>query len=343
MKFTITILLLGAFSLCKGQPVSVTGTKSNTTNSLSQENAGDDENGIIYFSLDNGNTWENKSNGLPGNIFLTDIAVSDDFLGVATKQDGIFIYNFENKAWINLPVHSQINYNIDALFFYNKKVFAGTQNGGIFIYDDREKIWTSHNTGLGTLTIRKLASFDNKLYAGTNGGLFSLNEKENKWELEYGNALQVNGITELEGDIYIGTNNGVYKNSNTPKDWKQIMPNRSLHNISSDNTTVYAMTYSELFASDDKGKTWQSVQTGLPAQLYSFQVMKKDNTVLVAQWDGVYKREASDNLFHSYNEWKFSSKGLPGKIAVKEMKIYKNIIVIGCSERKLRKGVTTTR
>ena len=105
MKFTITILLLGAFSLCKGQPGSVTGTKSTTTSTFSQENAGDDENGIIFFSTDNGNSWKNKSNGLPGNIFLTDIAVSDDFLGVATKQDGNFNYNFENKAWIQIPVH----------------------------------------------------------------------------------------------------------------------------------------------------------------------------------------------------------------------------------------------
>jgi hypothetical protein len=82
------------------------------------------------------------------------------------------------------------------------------------------------------------------------------------------------------------------------------------------------------------------MQKGLPAELYSFQVMKKDNVVLVGQWDGVYKRAVSENPKAA---WTFSSKGLPSKFAVTEMKIYKNIVVIGCSERRLRKGMTTNK
>lgn len=45
----------------------------------------EDKSGIIYFSTDNGTTWQNKSSGFPDNVFITDMAVSDSLLGVSTK------------------------------------------------------------------------------------------------------------------------------------------------------------------------------------------------------------------------------------------------------------------
>jgi ligand-binding sensor domain-containing protein len=332
MKFIISILLFAASGYCQGQTFS--------TNNRTINNA----NGIIYFSFDNGTTWENKSNGLPDTFSLTDLAVADGFLGLSAKQNGIFIYDFQKNIWKNIATHPSINYNIDALFFHNGKLFAGTQNGGVFSSDDKGKTWVCTNEGLGNLTIRKFAVFNNKLYVGTNGGLYSLNEKENNWHLEYEqDGLQVNGITALDSEIYIGTNKGVYKHAKLQRDWKQMLTNHSLHNISSDDGTVYAMTYNELFASFDKGNTWQNIQQGLPANLYTFQILKMGNIALAGQWDGVYKNVISSHLMSSNNAWRSSNTGLPAKFAVTEMKRYNNIIVIGCSERKLRNGVTINK
>ncbi len=112
------------------------------------------------------------------------------------------------------------------------------------------------------------------------------------------------------------------------------MRNQSLHNISSDDKAIYAMVYSELMVSIDKGETWQSIQNGLPSKLYTFQVIRKDNTILAGQWDGVYRKDNGND------EWKISSKGLPGKSAIIRMKIYKGFLVAGCSERKLNPGLT---
>lgn len=308
-----------------------------TTDTLKYVKSVDENNGIIYFSLDNANTWEDKSNGLPENITLTDIAVSIKLIGATTKQHGIFFYNFQEDRWVKTAGSPQTTSNLDALIFLDNKLFVGSENAGVFVSADEGKTWISVNQGLGNLTIRKFATIDNVLYVATNGGLFSLNEKGNQWTLEFGqNSLQVNGITEFDGEIYIGTNRGIFKSEILKKGWKQVMGNRALHNISSDNRVVYAMTYNELMASFDRGNTWQSLQKGLPAQLYSFQLLEKDNIVFVGQWDGVYKK-------HSSTGWVFSSIGLPGKFAVTEMKIYQNILIIGCSERKLKNGMTTDK
>lgn len=228
---------------------------------------------------------------------------------------------------------------MDALFFFKNKFYAGTQNGGIYVSADMGKTWHATNKGLANLTIRKFATFYNKLYAATNGGLFSLNDKENTWELEYGEkGLQVNGITEFAGEIYIGTNRGAFKLSKQTNTWKQIMSNSSLHNISADDHAVYGMVYNELFQSTDKGDTWQSLQSGLPDKLYTFQVMKNDNVILAGQWNGVYKMKNTGPPLYLNSRWEFASNGLPSKFSVTEMKIFKNMIVIGCSERGFHDG-----
>lgn len=340
MKFILIIPLFTLLSSCHGRTSNVkeiNTQKITISDTLKPENSVDENNGIIYFSLDNGKTWEDRTNGLPENITLTDIAVSNELIGATTKQHGIFLYNFEEQIWAKTADSPPTTSNLDALLFRDKKLFVGSEKAGVFVSTDNGGTWLSVNEGLGSLTIRKFAVIDDKLYVGTNGGLYSLNKNGHKWILEYGqNSLQVNGITEFDSEIYIGTNQGIFKSSIAKKDWKQIMGNYSLHNISSDDRMIYAMTYNELMISIDKGNTWQSIQKGLPAQLYSFQLVKKDSSIFVGQWDGVYKKQ-------TLTGWTYSSAGLPSKFAVTEMKVYQNILIIGCSERKLRKGMTTDK
>ena len=340
MKFIWIIPLFTLLSSCHGRTsnvIDINTQKTAIADILKTDKSINESNGIIYFSFDNGNTWEDKSNGLPEDMTLTDIAVSDELIGATTKKHGVFLYNFSENSWAKTADRPQTTSNLDALIFRDDKLFVGSENAGVFVSADKGKTWLSINEGLGNLTIRKFAVVDHKLYVGTNGGLYFLNDNGHKWALEYGqNSLQVNGITEFENEIYIGTNQGIFKSLKGKKDWKQIMANRSLHNISSDDRMVYAMTYNELMVSGDKGNTWRSIQKGLPAQLYSFQLLKKDSAIFVGQWDGIYKKQ-------TLTGWTYSSAGLPSKFAVTEMKIYQNILVIGCSERKLRKGMTTDK
>jgi photosystem II stability/assembly factor-like uncharacterized protein len=343
MKVSLTILLISLLATYQGQPSSsfekpIWDVKS--APSSQKVRTMDTTSGIIYFSLDNGATWFNQSKGLPENIVLTDMAAAGDLLGITTKEHGIFLFDAASNSWAGITANPPTTDNLNTLYFHLSKLFVGTGRSGVFATADGGKTWTEPNKGLLNLTIRKLAVIDKKLYAGTNSGLYILNELDSTWALAFDkSSLQVNGITGFDGDIYIGTNQGAFKAGKGQNIWKQIMPGRSLHNISSDERSVYALTYNELFASMDKGATWKSIQKGLPEGLYSFQLLQKDNVVLVGQWDGVYKRDRSEAWLPINKEWTLLSNGLPEKFSVTEMKIYKNMIVIGCSERKLRKGV----
>ena len=297
--------------------------------------------GIVYFSSNNGLTWENKSDGLPDsiNIALGAIAVSDRLLGIATKEKGVFLFDFQTNKWINIPTDEKIiESNPGPLIFFKDQIYIGTQASGVFSSVDLGKNWEKLDTGLSNFTIRRFIQINDKLYAGTNGGLYSLNEIGKKWELEYGNStMQVNGMTEFDGSIYIGTNQGAFTSPSEQKEWKQVLANRTLHNISSDENTIYAMTYNELLSSTDKGLTWKNNQNGLPAKLYTFNVIKNGNLLFAGQWDGIYRKDSPNE------NWKSFSNGLPTKLAINNMKLYKGIIVVSGSERRLKIGMNTNK
>ncbi len=332
----LAIVVLITLNFCSGQTQN--NTKPVLDNDISLINHSD---GIVYFSYDNGLTWENKSTGLPSaaNIGLGGIAVSENQLALLTKDSGLYFFNIREDRWFNIPADKQlIESNPGALLFFKDHIYAGTQFGGVFYSKDKGKNWTKVNTGLNNLTIRKFAEIENKIYAATNSGLYSYNDLLNKWALEYGNTtLQVNGITTFDGSIYIATNQGAFASPIGEKGWKKIFSNGALHNISSDDKALYAMAYNELFSSYDKGNTWQNIQSGLPAQLYTFNVVKIGNTLLAGQWDGVYRKERQSE------HWRFSGSGLPEKLAISNMQVYDKIIVVSGNERKLRTGMTTDK
>lgn len=312
-------------------------------NSCSSQTSGTQkevQNGIIYFSYDNGANWINSSNGLPEkiNIGLGGIATSDQILGVATKDNGVYIYNVKNEIWDSVPTEKQIiEGNIGTLAIFDNAIFVGTQFKGIFCTTDNGKNWTSLNNGLTNLTIRRFCEFNHALYVCTNDGFYSYNKISASWNLQFGeNALQTNGATFFNGSFYLATNKGIFTQQ-ADKSWINSSPQFSMHNISSDKNQIYAMAYNELLMSSTDGKNWQSLQSGLPKELYTFNVLNHNNLILAGQWDGIYKQTTNNTM------WKLSSNGLPTKFAVTNLKTFNDILVISTSERKLKEAMTTEK
>ena len=327
----IAILLYLCLGACNGQDNNhLEANHQATTFPENSNNPKEADNGIIYCSPDNGNTWKNISAGLPKQISigLGGLAASEGLLGVATKEYGIYFYNFDDSAWVNVPTDNDIiESNIGALAFFKNTLYVGTQHKGVFCSKDNGKTWSTQNRELNNLTIRRFIELEHTLYVCTNDGFYALNEHSGSWQLEYGNnALQVNGATYFKGVFYIGTNKGIYKKQKDNK-WVNILPDHSVHNVSSDEEEMYAMTYNELLLSSKDGEHWQSIQDGLPENLYTFNVLNQNNTVFAGQWDGIYSKTTLDNA------WKLSSNGLPKKFAATNLKSLNGVLVITTSGR----------
>ncbi|MBK7788553.1 MAG: hypothetical protein IPJ54_08245 [Saprospiraceae bacterium] len=339
IRIFLIILTTNILNSCNSQPSGNSKVDANIINSVQSASQKETQNGIVYFSYDDGANWINSSNGLPEKIKigLGGIATSNQILGVATKDNGVYIYNLKNKIWDSVPTEKQIiEGNIGSLAIFDNIIFVGTQLKGIFCTTDKGKNWAAINDGITNLTIRRFCEFNKVLYVCTNDGFYSFNKISRSWNLEYGqNSLQTNGAAFFNGRYYLATNKGIYTQQ-AEKNWVNSSPQFSMHNISSDDTQLYAMTYNELLLSSTDGKTWQSQQNGLP-ELYTFNVLNHNNLVLAGQWDGIYKKTNSNTV------WELSSNGLPSKFAVTNLKTFNNILVISTSERKLKEGMTTEK
>jgi hypothetical protein len=329
-----TLILNSCFSQTSGN------ARADDINSLQNAYQKETKSGIVYFSYDHGVNWVNSSDGLPEkvSIGLGGIATSNLALGVATKDNGVYLYNIKSKTWDNVPTEKQIrDANIGTLAIIDSVLFVGTQFKGIFYSTDKGRNWKNLNKGLTNQTIRRFCEFNKILYVCTNDGFYSLNKNSDNWKLEFGqNSLQINGATLYNGRFYLATNKGIFSEQ-MDKSWINSSPQLSMHNISSDQNQLYAMTYNELLLASKDGKTWQSIQSGLPKELYTFNILNFNNLVLAGQWDGIYKRTNGNTI------WELSSKGIPEKFAVTNLKVFKDILVISTSERKLKEALTTEK
>jgi photosystem II stability/assembly factor-like uncharacterized protein len=306
------------------------GTIAETHLSTVREPVAADNRGIVFFSSDNGANWKNASSGLPADakIGLGAIAVGERIVAIAVRNYGVYLFDDKLNRWKGIPTQANIvAANPAALIFHKDAIYLGTQHAGVFSSKDNGKHWQHIDAGLVSQTIRRFVEIDNKLYAGTNAGLFSYNEQKKKWEQVYGNnTMQVNGIATDEDHIWIGTNQGAFFTSKKRSDWQQGFAGRSLHNISAVGNTLYAMTYNELFASTDGGITWKSVQQGMPHDFYTFNVVASQGAVFAGQWDGVYRRTDGQQ------RWEHYGSGLPSGFALTNMKIYKGCLIVSGSE-----------
>jgi ligand-binding sensor domain-containing protein len=290
------LLIFATLILTSCNSQTLTNSTKEQESKVSTELPKEGTNGMVYFSYDNGNNWVNSSNGLPEKvrIGLDGITTTSNFLGVATKENGVYNYNFATKTWENIPTDKQIiEANIGAISFIDSCIYIGTQFKGVFYTKDNGKNWANLNTGLTNLTIRRFCEFDKILYVCTNDGFYSLSKPSNNWHLEFGqNSLQTNGATVFKGRFYLATNKGVFTQL-SDKSWVNSSPQLSMHNISADKDQLNAMTYNELLLFSSDGQIWQKQQNGLPKDLYTFNVINYNNTVFAGQWDGIYRKNNS--------------------------------------------------
>ena len=102
----------------------------------------------VYWSIDNGETWNEPVSGLP---YVKALAVWNGVVFAGTEGGGIFYSLDTAKTWIALN-DGLINYSITSMTIQNKTLFAGTSGNGIFIMD-LEKF--SEITAVGKFTKSK--------------------------------------------------------------------------------------------------------------------------------------------------------------------------------------------
>ena len=185
-------------------------------------------------------------------------------------------------------------------------MYLAFQNKGVFRSTDLGNQWTSVNNGLTDRQIYKLAAVGNKVFAGTNRGLFRLNA--DVWEqLPVDPSKTVHALVVSGNNLYVGTGRSVqmvmsaddsrtgriFRSSDVGASWTEITPNDERGHFMAPTGIRMSVTDEtilvqgvELFRSRDGGKTWANLGNEVNSVAF---VALNENTFYKAGIYGIYR------------------------------------------------------
>ncbi|MEZ4972673.1 MAG: T9SS type A sorting domain-containing protein [Cyclobacteriaceae bacterium] len=220
----------------------------------------------IYRSLDNGDTWEERNNGMPDS-YVYCIINDGNTVYIGTSSSGIFASTDNGDSW--QPKNNGLtNMVVFSLALFENQIYAGT-NAGIFISTDNGESWSPSNNGLTNLVIRDLAVTATAVFAGTlSGGVFMSDNSGANWTAVNNGltALQVRSLAVSGNTLFAGTvYNGIFRSTNNGSSWTSVNnglnPAAFFFGLEAANSDIFAGGYyeageSQLYRSTDNGDSW---------------------------------------------------------------------------------------
>jgi hypothetical protein len=265
-------------------------------------------NGIVYWGTENGGVYESTNNQLVG--------------------------------WRPRPV-GLITGKVTALTHSGSYLFAGTADGGVFIFNGfvgADRYWNKASNGLANMQIKSLVAVDSiTVLAGTNGGgLFKTTDKGTTWTAV--NDVNLNGavISSLTkgGSRFFATSEsgGVFASDNQGATWfsfndAMTMQVSGTAALSYNDTTDVLMVLNAngLFAAPMAASTmspaYAAASTGLPINTNVRGIANNGTNWYVATSLGVY--QSSNGAFN----WTASNTGLANVDAAAIVALPANVLV----------------
>jgi photosystem II stability/assembly factor-like uncharacterized protein len=105
--------------------------------------------GNIYKSSDNGSTWIEVNSGIPVNARITSMAASENAIFAGSTSNGVFITTNGGASWIEIN-SGLTNTHISQLVAMGTKLFAVTLDG-VFVYDNVDMNWAAESSSLDNI------------------------------------------------------------------------------------------------------------------------------------------------------------------------------------------------
>jgi len=197
---------------------------------------------IVFKSTDDGQTWQDISEGLPEKL----------------QREGMQSHGFfANDSWLYLRAgngiyHSEPNSTTP---FWTKEIFPGKQRSivpgkkGIFAYNFRGQFLQKING----------KSDWSPMYTNFQEQAVQLNGTVD-WMYTMFHEKQVSSVFETaRGIIFIGSNNAFYKSTNSGRTWKYVPVGGWVMKMVESNGVLLAAISSGILRSTDDGENWDRV------------------------------------------------------------------------------------
>ncbi len=226
----------------------------------------------IYMSTDNGESWNTVNSGLPsGDLHLYAFANVSSTTVLVGGSEGTFISTNSGLSWTGINNGLPNSPEVYSLAYSGGNLIAGTSNYGIYVSADNGEHWIQSNFGLHHSMVSNLTISNNKLFAGTGGGLFSWEGGESDWSNNFTPALSQWGTTAIGingTNMFASNMNGeIYLSTDIGNEWLSRSKRTGyITSFAFSGTNIFLTTsLGELYLSQDNCATFNRVINGLPS------------------------------------------------------------------------------
>jgi hypothetical protein len=303
----------------------------------------------VLFTMMTSHAQWTQMQGLYGEAAVTRcIAAMDSVLFLGTAGAGVY-RSVDGQNWKAVNEGLPIRY-INALCVYGTLLFAGGEEGGIYVTADNGESWvpcmlmtpTDAGEYINCLCVRTDLVFTPVFFAGTSHGkIYKSEDNGATWWVSTSGLLPVHCLItsrrrmSLVSSVFAGTDRGVYR-------YEGGVWNKYNNGLQVD-TLVYSMTYlgdyiyavgiPNLYRSADLGGTWEYVAG--PGQ--EFVIAWEGNLYMSTEFDGIRLSRDSGGHWESAG---FDASKEPWHLAFARGNLYAATFSNGVWRRPLQEILT---
>lgn len=216
----------------------------------------------VYHSTDNGDNWIQSNHDNWQAKHVVALAGNGKYLFATSSMEYLYPYNKgiyrsadSGLTWTRVTNGFTAIYWINTLAQHQGALYVGTSGQGVFRSTDNGDVWTPFNTGLQDISDtdpRCFFSKENRLYAGSNDGIYVLAGGNNSWtRISRGlpEFTLITSIVAYENHLFAGSANqyggGIFHSANEGSSWRRVAGGESQPSA----VASLAVMGDELFAS----------------------------------------------------------------------------------------------
>ncbi len=269
----------------------------------------------IFRKTPNDTNWTAINTGLSSLNASSIFATTDNILWLAVKGSGVFKSTDLGNQWTQFDA-GIFNKNITSFCENNGILYAGSKGNGMFVSTNQGVTWTNKVNGLSFFQVSSLASFQNTVFAATDGGVYYSNNNGEFWFSKAGgiNYEAVKTLIIKDSTIFAGTEKGIFKvniSSHDTTRWTAVnngLYNLNINKLYAKNGKLFAATEGNgVFVSENNGQNWTPLQNEM-CGLSVIEMVNTENSLFAATEEG--------GIFKSTNigdNWEYFSNGLTQK------------------------------
>ncbi|MDX2029972.1 MAG: Ig-like domain-containing protein [Blastocatellia bacterium] len=266
--------------------------------------------GGVYRTPNQSCAWTSANSGLATST-VNALAINGAHIFAGTAGNGVSCSIDNGLSWIKANEGLPGIY-VNAFLIHGGKLYAAA-NAGIFtspLPSPNCATWSDASADMPpNRYVNALASSGSNsnatLYAGTNLGVFRLNNQTQRWEAAHTGITDkdIRAVAVLNNVVFAGTENGgIFKSIDQGQTWAAVnnglvnqcsnLPGSiRVHAIHTDGSRIFAGTCNGVFRSSDMGQSWQHISSrgvGLPENAFVNTIFEKEGKLFVGLFGGIY-------------------------------------------------------